>query len=86
MGYHRRAVHVVETFHEQAMEMEAGGFITQVVLYVDYDLVANIRLDCRYGPLVVDADDGALKGTIGVGGRPTNIEIVGDGFSNYRRR
>ena len=47
---------------------------------IDNDPVPNSRSDLRNGPLAIDTNGWASKGTVGIGGHPGDIEVVRDGL------
>lgn len=63
------------------MEMKAGSLILQAVFHIDHHSITYIGGDCWYGPLTVDTNGLALKGTIRVCDHPANVKIIGDSGS-----
>ncbi len=61
-----RPIHVGSAVHEQAMEMEGGGLISQRIQHVDDDPVADVCFDPREGPLAVDSDRWPIPQAIGI--------------------
>ena len=74
-----RPVHIGCPIHEDAVEVQRGGLVTELVLDVDDDLVALSRPHDGQRPLPVDANGRPLEHAIGVGPDPGDVEIVGDG-------
>lgn len=74
-----RAVHVCGAVHEEAVEMQRGRLVAKLVVDIDDDAIANIGLNARNGPLVVDANDGTRKGSVWVGRDPSDVEVIVDG-------
>lgn len=72
-----RAIHFRCTIHEQAMEMKSGGLISQLIVDIDDDLIADSRRHYWQRPLIVDADGWSLEGAIRVCSDPGDVEIVG---------
>jgi hypothetical protein len=60
-----------------AVEVEAGGLIAQVVGDLDNNRVALGRLDLGARPLPIDADDGSACAA-GTSCQPTDFEVVAD--------
>lgn len=59
--------------------MQRSRLVTERVLDIDDDLVADVGGDLWDGPLSVDANGGTIKGTVWIGRDPANIEVVRDG-------
>ena len=70
-----RAVHMGGPVHEQTVEMQRGGLVTQAVLDIDNDPIAKVDVDSGNGPLAVDANDWSLERTVRVSLSPANVEI-----------
>ena len=79
------AIHMSRTVHVQAMKMQAGGLVPELVQNVDNNLIANSRRDVRYRPFAVYANDWTWKRTIRIRGHPGDIEVVCDCRSPYGR-
>lgn len=74
-----RAVHVRGAVHEETVKVQRGGLVAKLVVDIDDNAIANIGLDARNGPLVVDANDGTRKGSVWVGRDPSDVEVIVDG-------
>ena len=72
------AVHLVGAILEEAVEVQRGGLIAEIVVDVDNDGVVDVGVDGRDGPLAVDANGLALKGAVWVGRDPSDGKVVGD--------
>lgn len=69
----RRAVLV------NAVKMQRSRLVTELVVDVDDDTIADVCLDMRNGPLVIDADDGTRERSVRIGSDPSDVEVVADG-------
>lgn len=58
------------------MEMEGSGLISQLIVNIDNDLIANCRRHYWQRPVTVDANGWSLEGAIGVCCDPGNVEVV----------
>lgn len=67
--------------HEEAVEVQRGRLVAQLVVHIDDDVVADICIDARDGPLAVDADGGAVESAVGIDRDPANVEVVRHGGS-----
>lgn len=72
------AVHLRCAILIQTVEMERSGLVAELVVHIDDNLVAHIDSDLRDRPLVVDANDRSVEGTIRVSGDPSDVEVIGD--------
>lgn len=79
LGNASRAIHVVGAVLEQAVKVQRGALVAELVVDVDDEAVAHVDLETRNGPLAVDANDGTLHGAVRVGGDPGDVEVMGDG-------
>lgn len=77
----RGAIHVDGAIHEEAVEVQRGRLVAQLVVHIDDDVVADVCIYARDGPLAVDADGGAVEGAVGIGRDPANVEVVRHGGS-----
>ena len=77
LGDGRRSVHITGTILKEAVEMQRGRFVAELVEHVHYDSITDIRRDRRDWPLVVDANGWSLEGTVGVARCPSDIEVIG---------
>lgn len=73
-----RAVHVRCSILVHAVKMQGSRLITKLVVDVDDDTIADICLDTRNGPLVIDANDGAWERSVWIGSDPSNVEVIVD--------
>lgn len=62
-----------------AVKMQRSRLVTKLVVDVDDDAIADIGLDLRNGPLVVDANDGTRERSVWIGRDPSDVEVVVDG-------
>lgn len=72
------------TIHIEAMEMQSGGLVTQLVVNIDNDPVPNSGGDVRDWPLPIDAN-GRAREAVWLGRDPGDIEVIGHCGSNGRR-
>lgn len=72
-------VHVVGPVHEEAVEVESGALVAELILDIDDELVANSGSHNRQWPLAVDANGWSLEQSIWVGSNPGDVEVVGHG-------
>lgn len=79
---------MVASVHVEAVEMQRGGLVAQVVVGVDDDPVTNVDLDTRNRPLAVDSNNWTLVGTVRVSSDPANVEVIfpRDSGSQLRER
>jgi hypothetical protein len=73
-----RPVHIGRPIHEDAVEMQRGGLIAELVVNVDDNLVALGRPHDGKRPLSIDANGWPLEHAIGICPDPGDVEIVGD--------
>lgn len=59
--------------------MQRGRLVAQLVVDIDDNAIANVGLNARNGPLVVDANDGTRKRSVWVGCDPSDVEVIVDG-------
>lgn len=64
-----------------AVKMQRSRLVTKLVVEVDDNAIADIGLDARNGPLVVDANDGTRERSVWIGRDPSYVEVVVDGGS-----
>lgn len=79
---------MVRPILEQAVKVQRGRLIAELVIQVDDYAVAEIALKGGNRPFAVDANDGPLEGGVRIGSDPSDVEIVVDGGSRcqaYRR-
>ncbi len=60
-----------------AMEVQAGSLVSELVVDRDSDGIADSCLDRRARPRVVDTNDGPGKLAIGVGSHPGDVPVIG---------
>lgn len=68
---------------EDAMPVQAGGFVAQLVEDIDDEPVAFGDSQGWDRPLTVDAHDGAIEEAIGISSHPRDVEVVRDGGSAH---
>lgn len=57
--------------------MKSGGLISQLIVDIDDDLIADSRCHYWQWPLIVDADGWSFEDAIRVCSDPGDVEIVG---------
>lgn len=72
--------------HEQPMEVKRCRLITQIIVDVDEDVIANIRIYAGNRPLSIDANSCAVESSIRIGSHPTDLEVVRHRSSLYHRQ
>lgn len=73
-----RAVHVRGAVHEEAVKVQRGRLVAKLVVDIDDNAIANVCLNARNGPLVVDANDGTRERSVWVGRDPSDVEVIVD--------
>ena len=73
-----RSVHIRCSILEQAMEMQTRGHVSQSIMSIDHDPVANLSSYLWYWPLAIDSNYCSLELAIWICSRPADIEIVRD--------
>lgn len=76
-----RTIHMCRTVLINAVKMQRSRLVTKLVVDVDDDTIADIGLDPRNGPLVIDANDGTRERSVWIGRDPSDVEVVVDGGS-----
>lgn len=76
LNHTSRTIHVVASVHVEAVEMQRGGLVAQVVVGIDDDPVTNVDLDTRNRPLAIDSNNWTLVGTVRVSSDPANVEVI----------
>lgn len=71
--------------HKQAMKVQRGRLITELIVHIDDDVVTNVGIYLRDRPLPIDANRGPLECTIWICGDPCDIEIICDGGGRSSR-
>lgn len=61
--------------------MERSRLVSELICYVDNDIVAFGSSDGRNRPLAIDTDCWSIKYTIGVRGDPGYVEVICDSCS-----
>lgn len=61
-----------------AVKVQRSRLIAKLVADVDNDTIADICLDTRNRPLVVDANDGTRERSIWIGSDPSDVEVIVD--------
>lgn len=79
MGHSRRAIHLVGAVHVDAVEVQGGGLVTELVVDIDNDTVALGGPHDGQRPLPIDANGRPLEGAIWVRPDPGDVEVVSDG-------
>jgi hypothetical protein len=67
--------------HVEAVEVKTRTLISQLILYIDNDSIANSSSDWWNGPFSIDANDRTLKRTIRICSNPFDSEVVGPRIS-----
>ena len=83
LGHSGRTIHVGGTSLEQAVEMQAGGLIAQLVVDVDNQRIPYGALNGRNRPTTVDTNHRPWEAACWVGNNPSDIEVIHHSSSGY---
>jgi hypothetical protein len=64
------------TIHVQAVEMKTGRLVSQLVVNLNDNVVADIGSDNWKRPLAIDANCWSNKSTVWIGINPGDVEVV----------
>lgn len=78
MRHTHRTIHVRRAVLVNAVKMQRRRLVTKLVVEVDDDTIADIGLNARNGPLVIDANDGTRERCVWIGSDPSDVEVVVD--------
>ena len=79
------AIHGVSPVLEEAMEVQAGGFIAKLVGKMYRDLFPHLGIDSRRRPLSVDGDHRSLMQAIRIFRQPTDVPVILNSRYKYAR-
>lgn len=79
LHYPHRPVHGVRTVLKQPVKVQAGGLVTELVVDVDGESLADVGMQGGRGPSAVDADDGTGVQSVWVAVDPADVPSIGSG-------
>jgi hypothetical protein len=80
-------IHVALHILVKAMPMNTSCLVSQIVVDINNQLISNIHIDLRAGPLVVDTDYRALitiRGCVYPSDVPVVVDLLGSGISKQQ--